>query len=46
MRYLPVLLDLGGFACVVAGVWILGGVGLALLAAGVGLMLAGYRAQS
>ena len=44
-RSLPVLLDLIGFAAIVVGVWLLAGA-WAWLAAGVLLILAGFRAQT
>ena len=42
----PVLLDIAGFVSVTAGVYLAAGAWLALIIAGVLLVLAGYRAQT
>ena len=42
----PVLLDVAGFVSVTAGVYLVEGAWLALIVAGVLLVLAGYRAQT
>ena len=42
----PVLLDAAGFVSVTAGVYLAVGAWLALIVAGVLLVLAGYRAQT
>ncbi len=45
-RAAPVLLDTAGFVSVTAGVYLVEGAWLALIVAGVLLVVAGYRAQS